>query len=314
MRRARPRSPRRSRERGRARAARGRHARALLVPMPDGCRLAARIWLPRDAEPRPVPAILEYIPYRKRDFTAAARRADPPLVRRRTATPRPRRHPRHRRFRRRAAPTSTCRRSRTTASRSIAWIARSPGAPARSACSASPGAASTRCRSRALRPPALKAIVTRLLDRRPLRRRRALHGRLPAQRHAVVGAPILHASSAAPPDPAIVGERWRDDVARAARRRSSRSSTTWLAAPAARRLLEARLGLRGLRRDRLRRLRRRRLGRRLLATRSSAAAGGPARRRARAWSARGATSTRTTACPGPRSASCRRRCAGGTTG
>src|SRR5919204_2488262 len=41
------------------------------IPMPDGCRLAARIWLPADAEASPVPAILEYIPYRKRDFTRA---------------------------------------------------------------------------------------------------------------------------------------------------------------------------------------------------------------------------------------------------
>jgi putative CocE/NonD family hydrolase len=41
------------------------------IPMPDGCRLAARLWLPADAETSPVPAILEYIPYRKRDFTRA---------------------------------------------------------------------------------------------------------------------------------------------------------------------------------------------------------------------------------------------------
>ncbi len=40
------------------------------IPMPDGCRLAARIWLPEDAELHPVPAILEYIPYRKNDGTA----------------------------------------------------------------------------------------------------------------------------------------------------------------------------------------------------------------------------------------------------
>lgn len=40
------------------------------IPMPDGVRLAARIWLPVDAEERPVPAVLEYIPYRKNDFTA----------------------------------------------------------------------------------------------------------------------------------------------------------------------------------------------------------------------------------------------------
>ncbi len=41
------------------------------IPLADGCRLAARIWLPDDAAERPVPAILEYLPYRKRDFTRA---------------------------------------------------------------------------------------------------------------------------------------------------------------------------------------------------------------------------------------------------
>jgi putative CocE/NonD family hydrolase len=41
------------------------------IPLADGTRLAARIWLPEDAEADPVPAILEYIPYRKDDGTAA---------------------------------------------------------------------------------------------------------------------------------------------------------------------------------------------------------------------------------------------------
>jgi putative CocE/NonD family hydrolase len=41
------------------------------IPMPDGTRLAARIWLPEDAEADPVPAVLEYLPYRKRDGTVA---------------------------------------------------------------------------------------------------------------------------------------------------------------------------------------------------------------------------------------------------
>ena len=40
-----------------------------LIPLRDGVHLAARIWLPADAEQRPVPAILEYLPYRKRDGT-----------------------------------------------------------------------------------------------------------------------------------------------------------------------------------------------------------------------------------------------------
>jgi putative CocE/NonD family hydrolase len=39
------------------------------IPLKDGTRLAARIWLPEDAEADPVPAILEYLPYRKRDGT-----------------------------------------------------------------------------------------------------------------------------------------------------------------------------------------------------------------------------------------------------
>jgi putative CocE/NonD family hydrolase len=38
------------------------------IPLADGVRLAARLWLPADAHDRPVPAILEYLPYRKRDF------------------------------------------------------------------------------------------------------------------------------------------------------------------------------------------------------------------------------------------------------
>lgn len=37
--------------------------------MPDGCRLSARVWMPEDAEENPVPAILEHLPYRKRDGT-----------------------------------------------------------------------------------------------------------------------------------------------------------------------------------------------------------------------------------------------------
>jgi uncharacterized protein len=41
------------------------------ITLADGTRLAARIWLPEDAEADPVPAILEYIPYRKDDGTAA---------------------------------------------------------------------------------------------------------------------------------------------------------------------------------------------------------------------------------------------------
>jgi len=40
------------------------------ITLADGVKLAARIWLPEDAEQKPVPAILEFLPYRKRDGTA----------------------------------------------------------------------------------------------------------------------------------------------------------------------------------------------------------------------------------------------------
>ena len=39
----------------------------VLIPMRDGVRLAARIWLPEDARAAPVPAILELLPYRQAD-------------------------------------------------------------------------------------------------------------------------------------------------------------------------------------------------------------------------------------------------------
>ena len=42
----------------------------LRIPLPDGTTLSARMWMPDDAEEHPVPAILEYLPYRKRDGTA----------------------------------------------------------------------------------------------------------------------------------------------------------------------------------------------------------------------------------------------------
>jgi len=42
----------------------------VFIPMQDGTKLASKVWMPEDAGDNPVPAILEYIPYRKRDFKA----------------------------------------------------------------------------------------------------------------------------------------------------------------------------------------------------------------------------------------------------
>ena len=42
------------------------------IPLADGTRLAARIWMPVDADSTPVPGLLEAIPYRKNDTTSVA--------------------------------------------------------------------------------------------------------------------------------------------------------------------------------------------------------------------------------------------------
>lgn len=41
------------------------------ITLSDGCRLSARLWKPKDAHDDPVPVLLEYLPYRKRDGTCA---------------------------------------------------------------------------------------------------------------------------------------------------------------------------------------------------------------------------------------------------
>jgi predicted acyl esterase len=41
------------------------------ITLKDGRSLSARVWLSDDTDFTPVPAILEFLPYRKRDGTAA---------------------------------------------------------------------------------------------------------------------------------------------------------------------------------------------------------------------------------------------------
>lgn len=50
------------------------------ITLPDGTRLAARIWMPEGAQTAPTPAILEYLPYRKNDGTLARDIARAPYI------------------------------------------------------------------------------------------------------------------------------------------------------------------------------------------------------------------------------------------
>ena len=43
----------------------------ITIPLADGCWLHARGWMPENAIDNPVPALVEYAPFRHRDFTAA---------------------------------------------------------------------------------------------------------------------------------------------------------------------------------------------------------------------------------------------------
>ncbi len=55
----------------RPRASAIRSIEHIWIPMPDGTRLAARMWMPAHIPPAGLPAIFEYIPYRKSDMVRA---------------------------------------------------------------------------------------------------------------------------------------------------------------------------------------------------------------------------------------------------
>ena len=177
------------------------------ITMSDGCRIAARIWLPAGAELEPVPAILEYIPYRKRDFMRAR---DEPI---------------HRYFAQAgyAAVRVDLRGSGDSegvlfdeytqqelddALEIIAWIAEQTW------CSGAVGMMGiswggfNALQVAALDPPALKAIITLCsTDDRYADDAHYMGGCL-LNENLQWGATLL-TFCAYPPDPEIVGERWR---------------------------------------------------------------------------------------------------------
>lgn len=180
----------------------------VFITMKDGTRIAARIWLPTGAHARPVPAILEFIPYRKRDFM---RGRDEPMHRYLAGHGY-------------AAIRADLRGSgdsdgiladeyspqeQEDALAIIAWIAE------QSWCSGAVGMTGiswggfNALQVAARRPPALKAIITLC----------ASDNRYTDDAHYMGGCllnenmqwgSILTLYNALPPDPEIVGERWRD--------------------------------------------------------------------------------------------------------
>jgi putative CocE/NonD family hydrolase len=178
------------------------------IPLSDGVRLSAKIWLPEDAEESTVPAILEMLPYRKRDGTVFRDERMHPWV---------------------ASQGYACVRVDIRGSGDsegyladeylpreqqdgveiIAWLARQTWCSGTVGMTGISWGGFNALQVAALRPPALKAIITLC----------ASDDRYADDIHYMGGCLINEHPAwsadrftwgALPPDPQLAGERWRD--------------------------------------------------------------------------------------------------------
>lgn len=179
----------------------------LLIPMPDGAKLAARLWLPADAHRRPVPAILEYIPYRKRDLTRDRDSINHPYF---------------------AGHGYACLRvdmrgsgesdgvltdeytetELADAETVIAWLAEQPWCNGRVGMMGISWGGFNSLQLAARRPPALKAIISDCASDDIYSDNMHYMGGCLLGDH-LSEATVMFAFNSLPPDPELVGERWR---------------------------------------------------------------------------------------------------------
>ncbi len=178
------------------------------IPMPDGVALAGRLWLPQDADEHPVPAILEYIPYRKRYGTAGRDAITHPYL---------------------AGHGYACIRVDIRGSGEsdgvlvdeytqqelddgceiIRWLAEQPWCDGNVGMMGISWGGFNGLQIAALRPPALKAIVTlSSTDDRYADDIHHMGGCLLGDN--LSWASTMFAYNSMPPDPALVGDRWRE--------------------------------------------------------------------------------------------------------
>ncbi|MBM4413770.1 MAG: CocE/NonD family hydrolase [Chloroflexi bacterium] len=196
------------------------------IPMSDGTRLAARIYVPRDAYHTPAPAVLEYLPYRRNDGTA-----------RRDAL----RHPylaAHGivavRVDMRGSGDSDgvlydeyLPQEQLDACEVIAWLAAQPWCNGNVGMFGISWGGFNALQVAARRPPALKAIITVCsTDDRYADDVHFMGGCLLAV-DMLPWASVMLAYNSRPPDPAMVGPQWREEwLGRISE--SPRYSETWL--------------------------------------------------------------------------------------
>jgi len=178
------------------------------IGMPDGCKLAARIWMPEGAADAPVPAILEYLPYRKNDFTTARDASmQPYLAGHGYAVIR---------LDLRGAGDSEglmvdeyLPQELQDGCDAIAWIAAQPWCDGTVGMIGISWGGFNGLQIAALQPPALRAVVTLCsTDDRYADDVHYMGGCLLGEQ--LSWASIMFGRNTLPPDPANVGDRWRD--------------------------------------------------------------------------------------------------------
>ncbi|MDT7728806.1 MAG: uncharacterized protein QOI21_5382 [Actinomycetota bacterium] len=178
------------------------------IPMSDGTRLAAKIWRPVTADDQPVPGILEYIPYRKRDLTAERDSLHHPYL---------------------AGHGYACVRvdlrgtgesggvlvdeyleqEHADAEEVLEWIAAQPWCTGRTGMMGISWGGFNSLQVAARKPPSLDAIViSSFTDDRYSDDMHYMGGALLSDN--IAEASTMFAYSTLPPDPALVGDRWRD--------------------------------------------------------------------------------------------------------
>lgn len=178
------------------------------IPMSDGIHLSARIWRPVSSDTAPVPAVLEYIPYRKRDLSSVRDSIHHPYI---------------------AGHGYACvrvdlrgtgdsegvltdeylEREQADAEDILAWLAEQPWCDGGTGMMGISWGAFAALQVAARRPPSLKAIViSSFTDDRYADDMHYMGGALLSDNLGEAGT--MFAYSTCPPDPATVGDAWRD--------------------------------------------------------------------------------------------------------
>ncbi|GAB2837893.1 CocE/NonD family hydrolase [Streptomyces daliensis] len=178
------------------------------VPMSDGTLLSARVWRPTSSDQEPVPAVLEYIPYRQRDLTSVRDSVHHPYI---------------------AGHGYACVRvdlrgtgdsegvledeyleqEQRDAEDVLAWLADQPWCDGNTGMMGISWGAFAALQVAARQPESLRAVViASFTDDRYADDMHYMGGALLSDNLAEAGTMFAYATC--PPDPAVAGERWRE--------------------------------------------------------------------------------------------------------